>query len=65
MNRAFSFADASFVLPFDFLRLPFAAAAGFLLFAEVPDLWTLGGAAIIFSATYYVTWRERRMGDRG
>jgi drug/metabolite transporter (DMT)-like permease len=60
MNRAFVDADASFVLPFDFLRLPFAAAAGFLLFSETPDLWTLAGAAIIFAATYYATWRERR-----
>jgi len=59
MNRAFTYADASFVLPFDFLRLPFAAVAGFILFAELPDLWTLLGAAIIFGATYYVTWRER------
>lgn len=60
MNRSFAAADASFVLPFDFLRLPFAAAAGFFLFAETPDLWTLLGAAIIFGATYYVTWQERR-----
>ncbi len=61
INRALVYADASFVLPFDFLRLPFAAAAGFVLFAEIPDLWTLAGAAIIFGATYYVTWRERRV----
>ena len=59
MNRAFAQADASFILPFDFLRLPFAALAGLFLFAEVPDLWTLLGAAIIFSATYYNTLRER------
>jgi drug/metabolite transporter (DMT)-like permease len=26
----------------------------------VPDLWTIVGAAIIFGATWYVTWRERR-----
>lgn len=60
MNRSFAAADASFVLPFDFLRLPFAATAGFFLFAEVPDLWTILGAGIIFGATYYMTWREKR-----
>ena len=59
LNRAFMLADASFVLPFDFLRLPLTAVAAFLLFAELPDIWTLLGAAIIFGATYYVTWRER------
>ncbi|MBT5051174.1 MAG: DMT family transporter [Rhodospirillaceae bacterium] len=60
MNRSFAAADASFVMPFDFLRLPFAAAAGFFLFSEVPDFWTILGAVIIFGATYYVTWQERR-----
>lgn len=60
MNRAFAVADASFILPFDFLRLPFAVVAGFFLFAETPDIWTILGAAIIFGATYYNTMRERR-----
>ena len=60
MNRAFAAADASFILPFDFLRLPFAGAAGYFLFAETPDIWTLCGAVIIFAATYYNTMRERR-----
>jgi drug/metabolite transporter (DMT)-like permease len=62
INRAFSAADASFVLPFDFLRLPFAVLAGFFLFAETPDVWTILGAAIIFGATYYNTIREGRRG---
>jgi len=60
MNRAFSAADASFILPFDFLRLPFAVLAGYFLFSEKPDVWTITGAAIIFGATYYNTMRERR-----
>jgi drug/metabolite transporter (DMT)-like permease len=58
--RSFAAADASFVIPFDFLRLPVSALVGFLLYMERPDLWTLTGAAIIFGATYYNTWRETR-----
>ncbi len=60
MNRAFAVADASFVLPFDFLRLPFAVVAGFFLFSETPDTWTILGAGIIFGATYYNAMKERR-----
>ncbi len=60
LNRALSVADASFLLPFDFLRLPLTGVAAFFLFSEIPDLWTVVGAAIIFGATYYSTWRERR-----
>ena len=62
LNRSFSIADASFVLPFDFLRLPLTAVAAYFLFSEIPDAWTVAGALIIFGATYYTTWYERRAG---
>jgi len=64
IQKAFHAADASAVLPFDFLRLPITALAGFVLFAERPDIWTLAGAAIIFGAAYYIAWRERRVRRR-
>ena len=51
--KAISLADARVVQPFDFLRLPFATALGFLLFHELPDRWTWVGAAIIFLASTY------------
>jgi drug/metabolite transporter (DMT)-like permease len=59
MARALSHADASFCMPFDFTRLPIAAAIAYLLFGQLPDVWTMVGAAVIFSATLYVTLRER------
>lgn len=59
--RSFAAADASFVMPFDFLRLPFAALFGFFLYEEVPEIWVWLGAVIIFFATYYITWRESRL----
>jgi drug/metabolite transporter (DMT)-like permease len=58
--RAFAAADASFVMPFDFMKLPISAALGYLLYREFPDLWTWTGAVIIFGATWYITWRETR-----
>jgi drug/metabolite transporter (DMT)-like permease len=60
MARAFRHADASFCMPFDFTRLPLAAAIAYILFGQLPDIWTLLGAAVIFSATLYVAVRERR-----
>ena len=56
--RAFAAADASFVMPFDFVRLPIAAALGFFLYTEWPDIWVWIGGATIFASTYYITWRE-------
>ena len=47
LARAFHAADASVVVSFDYLRLPIAAAIGFLFFAEIPDIWVWAGAGVI------------------
>lgn len=60
ITRSMACADATFVIPFDFMRLPFSAALGWVLFSETLDIWTVGGALIIFAAGYYSTVRESR-----
>ena len=62
VTRSMASADASFVVPFDFLRLPMSAAAGIALFAEPVRTTTIAGATVIFGAAYYNTWREERRG---
>jgi drug/metabolite transporter (DMT)-like permease len=61
MTRAFFLVDASAVVPFEFLRLPFAALVAYLWFAEVPSVWTWLGGALIFGATAYIAEREARV----
>jgi drug/metabolite transporter (DMT)-like permease len=61
MTRAFFLADASAVVPFEFLRLPFAALVAYLWFAEVPSVWTWIGGTLIFGATAYIAEREARL----
>ena len=61
LTRAFAAADASFVMSFDFARLPFAVAFGFALFGESVDLWTWVGAGIIFGASLYIAHRETQL----
>ncbi|MFQ5786151.1 MAG: DMT family transporter [Alphaproteobacteria bacterium] len=56
--RAFASADATAVLPFDFVRLPLIALAGYLVFDETLDVWTGLGAAIILSSSVYIAHRE-------
>jgi len=58
ITRAITVADARIVQPFDFTRLPFAAALGYLFFGEVSDFWTWVGAVIIFGAGTYALARE-------
>ena len=60
-TRAYFLIDASAVVPFEFLRLPFAALVAYLWFTEVPSVWTWFGGALIFGATVYITEREARL----
>jgi drug/metabolite transporter (DMT)-like permease len=52
--------DAGAMAPIDYTRLVFGAAAGVLLFSEVPGVWTLAGAGIVVVSTLYITWREQQ-----
>lgn len=61
LTRAYTKSDASAVMPFDYARLPFVAALAFLVFGEVPDLWTWVGAAIIGASAIYIAHREARV----
>jgi drug/metabolite transporter (DMT)-like permease len=60
LTRAYAAADASFVEPMDFARLPLSALYGWLLFRQTSDAWTWAGAAIIFCAVVYNTRYETR-----
>ena len=62
VTRSMAAADASFVVPFDFLRLPLSVGFGYVLFAEQLEPWTWLGAAVIFAGAYYNTWCESRLG---
>ncbi len=58
LTRAFACMDATSVMAVDFSRLPFVAVIAWFFFSEVPDIWTWMGAAVIVSATVYITHRE-------
>jgi len=49
MARAMLYADATVVLPMDFLRVPLTAAAGWLIYSERLDVFTVLGAALILT----------------
>ncbi len=59
MVGAFQVAEASALAPVDYIRLIFAVAAGYVLFNEVPDIWTWAGAAVILASVTYATRRAR------
>ena len=56
---AFRYADASVLAPFSYIQLLWVSIFGFLVFGEVPDAWTMTGAAIIVASGLYTAHRER------
>jgi drug/metabolite transporter (DMT)-like permease len=56
--RAFAMGEASVIAPVDYSRLIFAALAGWLVFASVPDIYTIIGASIIVASSFYIVRRE-------
>lgn len=54
LSRAFASADATTIFPFVFMRLPFGALLGFLVFQEMPAIWVWAGGAVIFGAAFYL-----------
>jgi drug/metabolite transporter (DMT)-like permease len=59
VTQAFRVADTTVVMPFDFTKLIWAALLGFVIFDEIPTVWTLMGGAVIFFGGFYVALRER------
>ena len=56
---AFRYADASVLAPFSYIQLLWVSIFGFVVFGEVPDVWTVTGAVFIVSSGLYTAHRER------
>lgn len=57
---AFTSAPAASLAPLSYASLALAATWGWTFFGEMPDLWTVAGAAVIVASGVYVWLRERR-----
>ena len=58
LTKSMRLAEASAVIPLDFLRLPVTALIGFVWFMETPDTWTIIGALIIGLSAVYIARNE-------
>ena len=58
--KAFTLSPASVISPYGYLNLIWALLFGFLLFSEIPNIWSIVGGVIITSSGLYVYHRERK-----
>jgi drug/metabolite transporter (DMT)-like permease len=57
--RALKLASASVVVPYQYTLIVWSVVFGWLMFAELPDAYTIAGAVIIVAAGLYIFWREQ------
>lgn len=60
--HAYRLAPASSIAPFLYLQLISMVAFGWLVFGDVPDAYTLAGAALVVASGVYLVHRERAVG---
>ncbi len=58
--RAFGLGDATVVAPVGYSRLVFGAVIGLVVFGEVPDNFSIGGIAVVLTATIAISVLEAR-----
>jgi drug/metabolite transporter (DMT)-like permease len=59
--RAFKQATATALAPYPYLQMVWMIFAGYVVFGDLPDGWTLFGAGIIVASGLYIVHREHRL----
>jgi len=59
MTYSYRYAEPSLLAPFDYVAMVWAAALGYLIFAEIPQPVVMAGAGIVVAAGLFIVWRER------
>lgn len=57
--------EPTVVMPFDYLKLIWAAVLGFWVFGEIPDTFIWIGGSVIFASSFYLAWRENQLRKQG
>ena len=60
MIRAYAFTQASFLAPFNYAKLLWAVALGYLVFGDVPQRHVVAGSVVIVASGLYMLYRERQ-----
>ena len=58
MIKGYKEAQASAAQPLEYVRLLYAAGIGFLVFNEIPTIWTWTGAVLIIGSSLYTIKRN-------
>jgi drug/metabolite transporter (DMT)-like permease len=60
ITHGWTLGDVTALVPLDYSRIVYSAVLGFLVFGEMPGLWSFAGMAIIVASSLYLVLTERR-----
>ncbi|WP_282045143.1 DMT family transporter [Roseibium album] len=64
LTNAMSFAPANLLMPFGYVFILYLTVSSYLVFDQLPDQWTVAGAAIIVLSGLIIFYRERMLYTR-
>ena len=59
LSLAYKVADATYLQPFDDLKLPLNTLLGWVVLSQVPAIWFWPGALLILAASTFILWSEQ------
>ncbi len=59
--KAFEYAEASMLAPYGYSEVIMTCVLGYVLFGDLPDVYTWTGMAIIVGSGLYISFRERHL----
>jgi drug/metabolite transporter (DMT)-like permease len=60
ITHGLSQGDATVLVPLDYSRIVYSAALGYLLFGELPGVWSFAGMALIVASSLYLVLTEKK-----
>ncbi len=60
ITHGLSQGDATVLAPLDYSRIIYSAALGYLLFGELPGVWSFAGMALIVASSLYLVLTEKK-----
>ena len=63
-TNAYRLCDVSVLSPIDYSSILWAITFGIIFFSDYPDIYVILGSLIIVISTYYIIYRERKLGQK-
>ena len=62
--NAYKLSDVSVLSPIDYSSILWAITFGIIFFSDYPDLYVITGSLVIVISTYYIIYRENKVGQK-